>query len=120
MKILEDIDIKTKTLEDIVIRIAQWVKKHGPIKRNPPSQVDQLIADCRAISMPKDLRPREAVGWQILYHEDVLIVFAAWRTPEGKATLYQPDMQAVIAVFNLVSKGATIGEAVDTFMKDIE
>ena len=70
--------------------------------------------------MPTDLTPQQAVMWQLGKAEDVLIAFTSWRTPEGKATLYYPDMKAITAVFNLVSAGATIGEAVDSFMESTE
>ncbi len=117
---IERIRRKTKSLEDIIIDIAEWVKEHGPIKREFPTEVPQIIEQSRARTMPKGLTPRNAVGWQIAAHEDVLIAFTSWRTPEGKATLYQPDMKAITAVLNLVSEGATIGDAVDTFMRDLE
>jgi len=114
-----------KSLEDIILDIGEWVKVHGPIKRKFPTvvsliEVPQIIEQSRARTMPKGLTPRNAVGWQIAAHEDVRIAFISWRTPEGKLTLYQPDMKAITAVFNLVSAGYSIGEAVDTFMKDLE
>jgi len=121
MKSVEDIANRTKSLEDIIIDIAEWVKEHGPIKRKfPPSSVNRIIEQSRALTMLKGLTPPAATGWQILHREDVLIAFAGWRTPEGKATLYQPDIQAVTAVFNLISKGASIGDAVDAFMLNEE
>ena len=120
-----------KSLEDIVIDIAEWVKIHGPIKREFSSEPQattkkvvldtaQIIEQSRAITMLEGLTPREASGWQILYYEDVLIVFAGWLTPEGQLTSYTPNVQAVTSVFNLISAGSSIGEAVDTFMRGLE
>lgn len=85
----------------------------------PTDPVSQIIKRSRALKMPTDLTPQQAVMWQLSKAEDVLIVFTSWRTPEGKATLYQPDMKAVTAVFNLISEGYSIGEAVDTFMEEV-